>query len=86
MQRVRQRLGRVGAMAATTAAVIVASALASTGDLAARGCVEDTGQDECETETPGLDGARSVAVSPDGRSVYAASSDDAAIVRFNRER
>ena len=58
----------------------------TSGALTPRGCVEDTGKDECAVETAGLDGANSVAVSADGKSVYVASSFDDAIVRFNRNK
>jgi DNA-binding beta-propeller fold protein YncE len=58
------------------------------GGLAFGGCFEDAGQDGCGTgttnETPGLDGASGVAVSPDGRSVYVTGVNDDAVVRFDR--
>ncbi|HEX2232594.1 MAG TPA: beta-propeller fold lactonase family protein [Thermoleophilaceae bacterium] len=56
------------------------------GSLAPAGCVEDddTGPDDCAQMTDGLQGVRSVAVSPDGRSVYAASFNEGALVRFDR--
>jgi fibronectin-binding autotransporter adhesin len=59
----------------------------TTGALTPAGCVDDndTGADTCARSTDGLDGANSVAVSADGRSVYAASWFDDAIVRFRRE-
>jgi 6-phosphogluconolactonase (cycloisomerase 2 family) len=59
----------------------------TTGELTPAGCVEDddTGDGACAQSTDGLDGPSSVTVSPDGRSVYAASFTDDAIVRFDRD-
>lgn len=59
----------------------------ATGTLTPQGCIDDndSGTDNCAQATDGLDGARSVAVSPDGESVYAASGPDDAIVRFTRD-
>jgi len=58
------------------------------GSLTPQGCVDDNsssaGEDNCAQSTPGLYGVRSVAVSPDGKSLYAASYIDDAIVRFDR--
>lgn len=58
----------------------------TTGALTPVSCVDDndTGADACTQSVNGLDGAQSVAVSRDGRSVYVASQDDDAVVRFNR--
>jgi len=52
-----------------------------------RACIEDAGLDACgsgtSNEAARMNGARAVAVSPGGRSVYVGSStEDAAIVRF----
>ena len=61
---------------------------AADGTLTPAGCFEDAGQDGCGTgtanETPGLDGASGVAISPDGRSVYVTGVNDDSIVRFDR--
>ena len=61
---------------------------AANGALTFAGCFEDAGLDGCGTgttnETPGLDGASAVAVSPDGRSVYVTAVNDHSIVRFDR--
>jgi 6-phosphogluconolactonase (cycloisomerase 2 family) len=59
----------------------------ATGELTPRGCVDDddSGADECAQTTDGLDGARSVAVSSDGNSVYAAAGRDDALVSFSRD-
>ena len=69
-------------------AAIVRFTRASDGALTPAGCIEDTGLDGCGTgtanETPGLDGIRGVAVSPDGGSVYVTSFADSAIVMFDR--
>jgi DNA-binding beta-propeller fold protein YncE len=55
------------------------------GALTPAGCIADEGDPAgCGVTTPGLDGADGVVVSPDGASVYVASQDDNAIVRFNR--
>ena len=47
------------------------------------GCVSESGAGNC-FNGHGLDGATSVAVSPDGMSVYAASGDSDAVARLNR--
>lgn len=64
-----------------------ATALGATGDLNPQGCIDDTdtGADTCFQTARGLDGSQSVAVSPDGASVYVAASDADAIVRFDRD-
>jgi len=57
------------------------------GQLVPKGCVDDptTGPELCATTAQGLGDASAVAVSPDGTSVYAVSSQDSSIVRFNRK-
>jgi fibronectin-binding autotransporter adhesin len=59
----------------------------TTGALTPKGCVGDAGDNpaNCSQTAKGLDGADSVAVSSDGKSVYVASLGDNAIVRFNRD-
>ena len=47
------------------------------------GCISETGIGQCADGHATRSGAR-VAVSPDGKSVYVASSDDDAVVRLNR--
>ena len=47
------------------------------------GCVSETGAGPC-ADGHGLDGARSVAVSADGKSVYVTSLRSNAVARFNR--
>ncbi len=56
------------------------------GGLTAQGCIDDndSGADACAQSADGLDGAFSLALSPDGLSVYAAAIDDDAVVRFDR--
>jgi 6-phosphogluconolactonase (cycloisomerase 2 family) len=57
------------------------------GALKAKGCIddEDTGGD-CAVSTAGLGSATSIVVSPDGKSVYAGSEEDDAVVRFARNK
>jgi DNA-binding beta-propeller fold protein YncE len=50
----------------------------------AAGCISETGAGSCADGTA-LDGASSVAVSPDGRSAYVASITSAAVAVFDRE-
>ena len=54
--------------------------------LDSRGCIADTEAPVagCTTSTQGLGSVRSVAISPDGKSVYAGGSDGA-VVRFDRD-
>jgi DNA-binding beta-propeller fold protein YncE len=47
------------------------------------GCVSETGSGPC-ANGHGLDGPNSVAVSPDGNSIYVVSFDGQAVARFNR--
>ena len=59
---------------------------AATGALTPKGCVEDdSGGGECAQTSDGLTGAASVALSPDGTSLYAATQFDDAIVQFLRD-
>jgi DNA-binding beta-propeller fold protein YncE len=57
----------------------------STGALTPSGCFADLGTANGCTETDGLSTSRGVAVSPDGRSVYATSTGDNDVVRFDRD-
>jgi DNA-binding beta-propeller fold protein YncE len=60
----------------------------TTGELRPRGCVADTAHNNrgCAQTAPGLWSTQWVAVSFDGRSVYAAGVADDALVRFARNR
>ena len=57
---------------------------APNGTLTPRNCVSDTGG-FCNTATQGLDGARALAVSQDGKNVYVAGQTEDAIVAFTRD-
>ncbi len=81
---------RAGAVAIPVAASILALGAAGASAvglhaLSPKGCIADLGDSgDCGTTTQGLDSARGVAVSPDGRSVYAVANGDRALVRFDR--
>src|ERR1044072_8968564 len=83
----RSHVGPIAISLVAVALVIAASALGSAFDLVALGCVDDSvdGPDACATSTDGLDGVQAAVISPDGKSVYAVSYADAAIVRFDRD-
>ena len=56
------------------------------GDVFFRGCIANEGQSGCnDTGIDPLDGASSVAVSPDGTSVYVASFENDSVTHFARE-
>ncbi len=57
----------------------------TTGALTGAGCIQDVGKADCGTNTQGLHSAYGVAVNPDNKSVYVASAQDNAIVRFDRD-
>ena len=61
----------------------------ASGALTPAGCVDDNdapqGPDTCAQSADGLDAASSIAVSPDGESVYVAAVNDDAIVRLDRD-
>ncbi|MBJ7518532.1 MAG: beta-propeller fold lactonase family protein [Solirubrobacteraceae bacterium] len=54
------------------------------GTLTPRNCVSDTGG-LCNSATQGLDGARALAVSADGRNVYVTGQIEDAVVSFSRD-
>jgi DNA-binding beta-propeller fold protein YncE len=57
------------------------------GTLLSTSCFQNTGGSDCDGsggDTPALDGAADVAVSPDGTSVYVVSNESNAIVMFTR--
>jgi DNA-binding beta-propeller fold protein YncE len=76
-------------VASATSEALVVFQRAANGDLTPAGCIgnsanlPDPGPPSC-IGTDGLDGANSVAVSPDGESVYVASSNSDALVVFRR--
>ena len=77
----------LGSVATSIAIALLAPALAQAapGDIAFVGCIADAGANGCADpfQDP-LGGARSVAVSPDGDSVYVVSQDDDSISHFTR--
>jgi 6-phosphogluconolactonase (cycloisomerase 2 family) len=60
----------------------------TTGALTPKGCIADfaNNPDSCGQTTKGLANVVALAVSSDGRSLYAVAENDNAIVRFNRNR
>ena len=82
----RGRARYIGLAVAVALLTSAAAALASTGALTPKGCVADPANnpDACAQTASGLDGAISIALSPDGKSLYAAGYYDNAIVRFAR--
>jgi 6-phosphogluconolactonase (cycloisomerase 2 family) len=60
----------------------------TTGGLTPKGCIADVDNnpDHCAKTAKGLDDPEGIAVSPDGRSVYATAYDDDALVRFKRDK
>src|SRR3954454_6043227 len=74
------------AAAAATLAITGGVALGATFELTPQGCIADVGDAAgCGTVQQGLDDVHGVAVSADGKSVYAVSNLDDAIVRFDRD-
>ncbi|MGH2973511.1 MAG: lactonase family protein [Solirubrobacterales bacterium] len=58
-----------------------------TGALKSKGCIGEKGAPAgCATNTKGLGNAQAIAVSPNGKSAYAVSEGDNAIVTFKRSR
>jgi 6-phosphogluconolactonase (cycloisomerase 2 family) len=80
--------------AAGLSLVIAAMALAATGALTPQGCIDDNdtlsdpaqGPDNCAQSTNGLAGAKGIALSSNGKSLYATSGEDDAIVSFKRNK
>lgn len=68
------------------ALIAAAPAGADTGALTPQGCIKATGTvATCAGENLGLAGAHAVAVSPDGKSVYATGLDNDAVSIFGRD-
>jgi 6-phosphogluconolactonase (cycloisomerase 2 family) len=69
-------------------AVVILKLNRHTGALTPKGCVEDndSGLGVCAKSANGLNGVTSTAVSPNGKSLYAVSEGDDAVVRFKRNR
>jgi 6-phosphogluconolactonase (cycloisomerase 2 family) len=83
--RVRTHLPLAIAIALLT---VAGTAWAATGAISPRGCIADIGNNPggCPRTTSGLNDTQFVAVSSDGRSVYAGGYADNAIVRFKRDQ
>src|SRR6476619_1404905 len=86
--RLKRHAGVALLLAALVFLLTTAGALAVTGDLTqpagTAGCVSETGSGPC-ADGHALTRAGSVAISPDGKSVYVASSGSNAVARFNRD-
>ena len=91
-ERLRVRAGRgrrlqavLSAVSVVSLAVLTQSAAAAVGDLTPAGCIGNTGTGPASCiGTDGLDGADSVAVSADNKSVYVTSRLSRAVVVFRR--
>src|ERR671935_889053 len=86
-KRLARREVAVLSLACLVLLLAAAAALAVTGDLTqpagSAGCVSEGGSQGCAVGHS-LTGPTSVAVSPDGKSVYVASYVDNAVARLNR--
>jgi DNA-binding beta-propeller fold protein YncE len=85
--RVRARAAAVAIPVAVTLLALGAASASAVAlhALGSEGCIADVGDAAgCGAATQGLDSARGVSVSPDGKSVYAVANGDRAIVRFDR--
>jgi DNA-binding beta-propeller fold protein YncE len=76
-------LSLAGLVLLLTAGVALAVTGAITQPAGTAGCISEDGVGQC-TAGQALSGAWGVAVSPDGKSVYVASSSSDAVARFNR--
>src|ERR687883_635598 len=78
------------AIAGALAGVLTPASVAATqgvGGLIPNGCIQNTSRTDCNGvggTQAGLVGATSVAISPDGKTVYVASHDSNAIAAFTR--
>lgn len=67
------------------AAVVPATARGAVGSLSNPSCINDVGLMGCASNAQGMSRARSVAIAPDGTSLYVAAWLDDAVVEFNRD-
>src|ERR1700752_624979 len=78
------------ALATSVLLVVTGTALAATGDLTqpagTAGCISEGGSGGTCADGRALFRPLGLAVSPEGKSVYVASSDSDAVARFNRNR
>jgi DNA-binding beta-propeller fold protein YncE len=73
----------LGALALLVAFAAPAAAVEPVGGLTRLGCLQNTGGADCPN-TPALDSARGIAISPDGSHVYVAAANSDAIAIFAR--
>lgn len=73
------------AAASVAALALPAGSSAALGDLTVVDCIADFGVGGCAGSQQGLLGANDVAVSADGKSLYAVGQFDSAITRFDRD-
>jgi DNA-binding beta-propeller fold protein YncE len=80
------RRARFGWLAAAVLLLAPATAHGAVGDLTPQGCIEDNGPPAtgCAAENHGLNGAHAIAVSPDGKSLYATGLYEDTISIFSR--
>jgi DNA-binding beta-propeller fold protein YncE len=84
-RRTGTRALAVTCLAIAVALALAGAALAAPGTIAYDGCLADDASQGCfDVPFAPLDGAQAVAVSPDGRSVYVASSGGNSIAHFFR--
>jgi DNA-binding beta-propeller fold protein YncE len=87
-RRSKHRAGFLVLLATLAFLLVTTTALAVTGGLTqpagVAGCVSETGSGHC-ADGHALTRAGSVAISPDGKSVYVASLESDAVTRFNRD-
>ncbi len=87
MRSITQLRVGIASLAGAFAVALLAPAMghAAPGDITFSGCIADAGGNGCaDPFQDSLDGARGVAVSPDGTSVYVTSGVDASISHFTR--
>ena len=88
LRRLARRQVAVLLLASLAVLIVAAAALAVTGDLTqpagTAGCVSQSGGGGCANGHGLNDGPSDVVVSPDGKSVYVASTNSHSLVRLNR--